>query len=147
MKGLACGGRPTPIWVCRPSTILRGWEKTTWRNSDPIGTNRRPAEGNRRSSRQQSQRVVAIDAPQDVVRQEQAIDIPASLARRMRRILEVLVGRLQKPEVQPIHAGLGHQVRAEQDAVGVLQEEFARGVRLAPEFRATRPDVYMNIGM
>src|SRR5262245_55010307 len=100
MNGPACGGRPKRTSASHPLTALPGWGKTTWRNSGPIGNSRRLSECPPGSPGQYPQRVVAIDAPEDVVRQEQSIDIPAPLPRRVRRIFEVLVRRLQEPEVQ-----------------------------------------------
>jgi len=74
--------------------------------------------------------VVAIDTPQNVIWQEEAVNIPASLAGRMRRILEILVVSFQETKIRAIHLGFGHEVGAEQNAVGIFKKKIACRIRL-----------------
>src|SRR3984957_11638649 len=65
----------------------------------------------------------------------------------MRGIVKVLVRCFQKTEVEPIHGFFGHQVSAEENAIGKTEEKSARGIRLPPEFRRTCTDVEHHVGM
>ncbi len=78
--------------------------------------------------------VVGVDLAQHVVGQTEAMDLPAPLRRDLLgRIVEGLVHRLQEAVVQAVHLRVVAQVRAEEDAVGVAQEEVAGRVGLAAQ--------------
>src|SRR5687768_1160197 len=84
--------------------------------------------GQRPSAAQEPERVVAVDAAQHLVGQAEAVNLPAPLPRRVRGVVEILVRRFEKAEVEPVHLLLGDEVRAEEDAVAVVDEELARRV-------------------
>src|SRR3954467_10828501 len=65
--------------------------------------------------RQQLQRIVPVHLFEYVVRKEQSVDAPASLSRRVRRIIEILVGCLQKAIVRSVHLYVREQISAEHD--------------------------------
>src|SRR5208283_3456982 len=97
------------------------------------------------SSFQEAQCILAIDAAQYIVRQEQTVNVPASLAGGMRWIFEVFIAGFEKTEVKAVHAGFWNQVSPEKNAVRILEEEFAGRVGLAAEFRAASGDIHEEI--
>src|SRR5215207_8008189 len=97
------------------------------------------------SAAPESERVVAVDAAQHPVGQAEAVNLPAPLPRRVRGVVEILVRRLKKAEVESVHLLLGDEVRAEENAVAVVDEELARRVGLAAEFGGARADVHVKV--
>ena len=63
------------------------------------------------------------------------------------RRVEVLIIRLQKPEVYPVGVALGRGVRAEHDAVLVLHDEASGAVRLPAQLRDAGVDVRVHVGI
>src|SRR5258706_4683951 len=84
-----------------------------------------------------------------MIRQVEAVYVPAPLARGVRGILEVLVGRFKKTIVQAVHVDFRNKIGSEKNAVGILQKEFARRVGLAAEFRyaCTRVHEEVRVGV
>src|SRR5580698_6863065 len=94
---------------------------------------------------QQPECIVSVNLAQDIVRQINSLDLPAPLAGRMRWVVEVLVRRFQKSEVQAVHGFFRHQVGAKQDAVRELEKKSTRGIGLAPEFRGPCTDIEQDV--
>src|ERR1051325_6411214 len=69
------------------------------------------------SSLQQPQCILTINAAQHIIRQIEAVNLPASLPRGVRGIIEIFVRGFKKTKMQPIHLKLRHQVGAEENAV------------------------------
>src|SRR5690348_16644369 len=74
-----------------------------------------------------------------------AIDLPPSLSRSVRRIIEILIRRLKEPKMQVVHFLVGNKVGTEQNAIGVFDQKFPRGIWLTSELCDTRPDIDMKV--
>src|SRR5580704_15688415 len=101
----------------------------------------------RNSLRQQTEGILSVHLAQNLVGQIDTVDLPTALPRCMGRIVKVLIGCFQKPEIEPVHGFFRYQVGAKQDAILEPVEQGASGIGLPPEFRGPCADVEENIGM
>src|SRR5690606_10248822 len=92
-------------------------------------------------------RVAEVDLFERVWRQEQAVDVPATLARHAAQATgKVLVVGFQEAIVAPVPGRVRAHVGAKQDAIGVLQEEAPRGVGLPAQLANAGADVHVEVG-
>src|SRR5574341_351705 len=96
--------------------------------------------------RDDSLRVPGIDLLENLLRQVEARDLPAPLARRV-PVVEVLVRGFEEAEPVPVQALAGRRVRAEQDAVLVAEEELTGAARLAPQLGLAGPGLHYHVRM
>src|SRR5262245_19296915 len=107
---------------------------------------------------EQSRRIVVVILFQDLVRQPDAVNLPAALRRSGAwGVIEVFIERFQKAEIGLEHSrfqvllrnflAVRRGVGAEHDAVLVILEELARASRLAAQLAEPRADLHAQIGI